>query len=130
MRRILLCSLLVFSSSPAYSQSAFTGGMSNGRLWASLDPDAKVVYLTAIKDILIATKPPQEIQYLPGRFTVAEFVKGIDQFYDSPENTLIPVVFGLRVSVMKFNGASKALIDAVLSGMRRELAEAAPRPSK
>jgi hypothetical protein len=120
--------LLLFGvvfSSLAYSQSAFTSGMSNGRLWLSLDSDAKTVYLTGIKDILIATKPPDEAEYLPGRYTVAEIAKGVDKFYDSPENTLIPVVFGLRVCVMKFNGASQALIDAVLSGMRKQLAEAA-----
>lgn len=122
--RLLLFALLVFSSL-AYSQSAFTAGMSNGRLWLSLDSDARIVYLTAIKDILIATKPPDEAEYLPGRYTVAEIAKGVEQFYDSPENTLIPVVFGLRVCVMKFNGASQALIDAVLSGMRKQLAEAA-----
>jgi hypothetical protein len=122
--RLLLISLLVFPYL-AYSQSAFTAGMSNGRLWLSLDSDAKTAYLTGIKDILIATKPPDEAEYLPGRYTVGEMAKGVDQFYDSPENTLIPVVFGLRVCVMKFNGASQALIDAALSGMRKRLAEAA-----
>ena len=124
MRRCLFFSLLVFSSL-AYSQSAFTAGMGNGRLWLSLESDTKIIYLTGIRDILIATKPPDEAEYLPGRYTVAELAKGIDQFYASPENTLIPVVFGLRVCVMKFNGASQALIDAVLSGMRKQLAEAA-----
>jgi hypothetical protein len=122
--RLLLFAILVFSSL-AYSQSAFTAGMSYGRLWLSLDSDARIAYLTAIKDILIATKPQDEAEYLPGRYTVAEIAKGVDQFYDSPENTFIPVVFGLRVCVMKFDGASQAVIDAVLSGMRKQLAEAA-----
>jgi hypothetical protein len=122
--RLLVFGLLFFPSL-AHSQSAFTAGMSNGRLWLSLDSNAKIVYLTGIKDILIATKPLDEAEYLPGRYSVAEIAKGVDQFYDSPENKLIPIVFGLRVCVMRFNGASQALIDAVLSGMRKQLAEAA-----
>jgi hypothetical protein len=122
--RLLLISLLVFPYL-ACSQSAFTAGMSNGRLWLSLDSDAKTAYLTGIKDILLATRPPDETEYLPGRYTVAEFAKGLDQFYDSPENTLIPVVLGLRVCVMRFSGASQALIDAAVSGLRRQLAGSA-----
>jgi len=92
--------------------------------------ELKTMYLTGIKDILIATKPPEESQYLPGRYSVGEVVKSLDQFYDSPENTLIPVVFALRVCVMKFNGASPALVDAVVSGMRKALAETTSQPHK
>jgi hypothetical protein len=133
MLRLLIFALVAFSPF-AYAQSTVgivrTGEMSNGRLWASMSPDIKTMYLTGIKDILIATKPPEESQYLPGRYSVGEIAKSIDHFYDSPENTLIPVVFALRVCVMKFNGASPALIDAVVTGMRRALAEEAAQPKK
>lgn len=127
--------LAVIASSPfAHAQSTVgivrTGEMSNGRMWASMSLDIKVMYLTGIKDILIATKPPEETQYLPGRYSVGEVAKSIDRFYDSPENILIPVVFALRVCIMKFNGASPALIDAVEAGMRRMLAEEGAQPRK
>jgi hypothetical protein len=32
--------------------------------------ELKTMYLTGIKDILIATKPPEKSQYLPGRYSV------------------------------------------------------------
>jgi hypothetical protein len=133
MLRLLIFALLVFSSL-SHAQSTVgivrTGEMSNGRLWASMSPDIKTMYLTGIKDILIATKPPEESQYLPGRYSVAEITKSIDHFYESPENALIPVVFALRVCVMKFNGASPALIDAVVTSMRKAIAEEAAQPHK
>jgi hypothetical protein len=133
MLRLLIFALLVFSSL-SHAQSTVgivrTGEMSNGRLWASMSPDIKTMYLTGIKDILIATKPPEESQYLPGRYSVAEITKSIDHFYESPENALIPVVFALRVCVMTFNGASPALIDAVVTSMRKAIAEEAAQPHK
>ena len=50
----------------------------------------KTMYLTGIKDILIATKPPEESQYLPGRYSDAEITKSIDHFLREPRECPYP----------------------------------------
>ena len=125
MLRLLIFTLLVFSP-VARAQSAAdvvrTAGMSNGRFWLSMSLDIKAMYLTGIKDILIATKPPEEGQFLPGLYSTGEVAKSIDQFYETPENTLIPIVYALRVSVMKFKGATPVQIDSVVATLRKAIA--------
>jgi len=98
--RLLAVSLLSSSAlSPAQftAETVTTAGMNNGRFWASMSFDLKVMYLVGVKDTLIATKPPDENAYLAGIYNVEEVEKSIDRFYETPENRLIPIVFALRV---------------------------------
>src|SRR5260370_15512736 len=101
MGRILLAFVLfalpVCAQSAAPAEDRWTLGMANGRLWSGLGPGEKSAYLVAVWDVVTSLEgsvPSGNLDSFsaPG-FKVGAVLKSIDQFYATPENALIPIVF-------------------------------------
>jgi hypothetical protein len=66
--------------------------------------DGEIHYLRGFSQgLLIAMAESSD--YLPNA-TIAESVKGLDQFYEDPANAAIPITYALKVFKMKVSGAT------------------------
>jgi hypothetical protein len=59
-----------------------------------------------------------------------EIVKGLDRFYDEPENLILPVSRGLEIFAMRVNGATQAAIDTKLAAYRERYIKSAEEEQK
>ncbi len=98
-----------------------TGDFSNGRLWNVLNSGEKTIYVQAFIEGLSASGVERKIidEYTASAATVGEAKRGIDQFYQKPENLALPIFFALRTFTDKVKGVPAADIDAKLAAVRK-----------
>ena len=48
-------------------------------------------------------------------------VKGLDRFYEEPENLAFPVSYALQIFTIKVSGASQAEVETRIAQFRREM---------
>lgn len=82
-----------------------TGGRWNGRLWTFMEHSERLGFALGYCDASSAC---------PSQTTNGELVKGIDRFYQEPENLRLPIATALRVFTMKVAGAKASEIEEVM----------------
>jgi hypothetical protein len=117
--------LLTLTCGSADLEDSKTSGFVNGRFWNQLQPMAKVVYLMAFQEGIMAgagtldAKTKTTDQYVdPTAAKYGEIVSGLDRLYKQPENINVPVFEALKVLTMKIRGATKDEIENALSECR------------
>ena len=125
---VAVASALSINAQTSASNFQQTAGLSNGRSWNAMAAEQKRAYVMGMVDVLASLKPQGADLFLSPRFTVDETVGSIDQIYSAPENVLIPVVFALRLAVLKFNGGSSQEFDAMIVGFRKAVSVPAKNP--
>lgn len=93
--------------------------MINGRAWKVLSDIAKTTYLYAISDAIGEEARAQLPKYIPDGLSRPEVRLAIDQFYEEPENLLIPVFRSLQIVVSRAGGTLQPEIDYRLAIERR-----------
>jgi hypothetical protein len=96
-----------------------TNGLLNGRFWTVLGDSSKLVFVLGYCEAAVGLAVP-----CPSQSEFGEIVKGIDRFYQEPENLRLPFMTAQRVFAMKVAGASATEIEAVMNAAR----EYAERP--
>jgi hypothetical protein len=93
----------------------FTLGYRNGRLWQSVTSNFKTFYLTGFSEAfnLYSSNQPDFASA-----TIGDAEKGLDRFYQEPENLMFPVITALRFFAMKLNGASQVEVEAEVKRCR------------
>src|SRR5258706_12035275 len=74
-----------------------TVGYVNGRYWQTLDPMEKVVFIEGYGEAINAAGSKREelmFPWLPTTF--GDIEKGLNRFYQEPENLMFPVSFALH----------------------------------
>jgi hypothetical protein len=94
--------------------------------WQSLDPKARIVFLTAYRHgqgpkIDINAKPPFQV-LATGQFPA--LVAKLDKFYQTPENQHVFLSAAIRISFMEMSGKPQADIDQAIEQARRALRDA------
>ena len=125
-----MMAIVVFVSS-LFGQSnlpdTYTAGLSNGRLWTVLTAELRTTYLLGYRDHHIvfsnqdvpeSSVSEKESAWWP-KLSIAEAQRGLDRFYEAPENLVLPIRYGLRVLAMRVAGTPDAEINGWLSGYRR-----------
>ena len=72
---------------------------------------------------MAATPPTADVArergfYLPATMSFGEIVKGMDRFYEEPENLILPVIEAMEIFTLKANGASPDRVEKKLAGFR------------
>jgi hypothetical protein len=106
-----------------------TKGLINGRFWtlwkhaldvappekkqaaSERDDNWKTAFLFGYCEAAVTLPCPPQLQF-------DEIIKGIDKFYQEPENLRFPFVLALRVLVLKVTGAKATEIDAAMAAAR------------
>lgn len=111
------------------SENTRTLGMSNGRLWSTLDDSAKVWFMSGLVEGLnlastVEGDKPKARQIVNNEYfcdcTIGEAIRGINSFYaEDPVRSPVPIVTAIRIYAMKAKGASP---DAIEAEIRRVLA--------
>lgn len=84
----------------------------NGRFWSRLPEEFNHHYkLYFVLGYCESGECPVQPNY-------GEIVKGIDKFYDEPENLRLPIFLAMRVFAMKVAGAKATEIEAVMNAAR------------
>ena len=60
--------------------------------------------------------------YFPG-VPYGDVLKGVDRFYEEPENLTFPVLYALEVFALKVNGATQSEIEKNLAERRQRIKE-------
>jgi hypothetical protein len=56
--------------------------------------------------------------YFPSTVTFGEIAKGLDHFYEEPENLILPLIDGLELFAQKVNGAAPEAITTTVAARR------------
>jgi hypothetical protein len=117
---MLKCSaiLLLLGASVAPAQKSDiddhrTGDLLNGRFWMILKPNDKLVFVLGYCEAAAGAYA------CPTQSEFVEIVKGVDRFYQEPENLRIPFVTAERVFAMKVAGATTTEIEAIMNLARK-----------
>jgi len=91
----------------------FTKGTLNGRFWNSLPEDSRLWFILGYCE-----GTSQFWLACPTEVENGELVKGIDRFYQEPENLRLPVITAMAVFTQKVRGASPTLIESLMKAAR------------
>jgi hypothetical protein len=89
-------------------------GALNGRYWTSLTDNMQTFFLVGYLDAHFAYAPPFLNNSLPAT-VIGDIQKGLDRFYQDPENLRFPISAALRIFAMRVEGKSQPQIDSMLS---------------
>jgi hypothetical protein len=90
-----------------------TNGQLNGRFWTTLTNNEKLFFVLGYCEL---RPPPWEC---PSKTEFGDIVKGIDRFYQEPENLRLPVIFAADIFKLKVAGAKTSEIEAVMEEARK-----------
>jgi len=135
--RILLAFVLLLTSFLCAQESSAkftTIQLMNGRAWQQFDDEAKIMYLSGVRDSLIyfsVTAQHQvdanelmQAKWAPG-FIVGDYINELDAVYRSRENILIPIVNAMDYCTVKLKGqTSRAELEQMLMTLRKIAATA------
>jgi len=68
--------------------------------------------------------------YFPSTMTFGEIIKGLDRFYEEPENLILPVIDGLELFTLKANGVTQEAIDTKAAAFRLNYVKALEEEQK
>jgi hypothetical protein len=122
MNKLALAVLLLIPCLAQDSSSDIqrTNGGVNGRLWQSLSSTSKLYLLVGFDEAMGLAQPYREKIYFP-KVPYGDVVKGIDRFYEAPENLTFPVSDALQIFTLKVNGATQSEIEVRLREFRRDI---------
>jgi len=159
-KAILILPLIVAVCAPqTWSELNTTLGKANGRYWQSLSTTSKLDFLVGFGEGYSAAAPsgiPWDLRqmvgeakvaaatkaleasrslkwYFPEKLSYGEVVKGVDRFYEDPENIRLPITDALEIFTRKVNGATQAELDRVTAYRRqsvRDVEELLKKPDK
>lgn len=66
--------------------------------------------------------PYKEDEFFP-KVPFGDITKGLDRFYQEPENLMFPICDALRIFKIKVVGATQAEVEAKIASIRREIKE-------
>jgi hypothetical protein len=135
---LLLIALLsvqcMAQDAPGKTASLTTMSISNGRRWRVLSDEAKVVWLVAFRDGLMAAfltscykandattesiASQMRLSY-PEKLSYGEVRSALNHFYDTPENGPIPISLAMQVVVESATGVPQSKIDDFISSLRK-----------
>jgi hypothetical protein len=107
---------------PCLSQTDIkrTDGGLNGRFWDTLSSTSKLFFIMGFDDAIGTVYPNSERVYF-SKVPYSDIVKGVDRFYQEPENLMFPVSDALQIFTIKANGATQAEVEAKMAEFRREI---------
>jgi hypothetical protein len=139
LKRTILCVALFSIATLLPAQNDLerqykTGPQYNGHFWVDMAPEHKVAYLSGYGDALNTVTlldGPAVNGVFPFGLRMGEIVKGIDRFYDTPENLRITIAGAIAVFNARFAGVSEDKIQKGILELREEAAAAlrADRPA-
>jgi hypothetical protein len=105
-----------------------TVGQLNGRFWQGMPPGPiKTAFIVGFGEGIGFARPQaKDFPSVP----YGDIVKGLDRFYQEPENLIFPIGYALEVFTMKVEGATQSDIEKKLMEYRtfiRTLEEALKR---
>jgi hypothetical protein len=98
-----------------------TNGAANGRFWANLSSTSKLYFILGFEEAMGLASPDSEALYLAKSPIYGDVVKGLDRFYQEPENLMIPISDGLIIFQIKANGATQAEVETKMAVIRRRI---------
>jgi hypothetical protein len=114
---ILLATCLMAQAPSGSSDPTLSYDMRNGKAWQLMDQNQKNCYVLGFLDAerMIATfdDNPQNNWVYTG-YSPAEIRDGVEALYKDPTTRTLPVPWAIRIVVQRFNGKSKAEIDALI----------------
>jgi hypothetical protein len=109
---------------PCFSQTISNektlGGL-NGRFWETLTPSDRLWFIIGLHEGLEYAEARMP-SYFPG-VPYGDVLKGVDRFYEEPENLTFPVLYALEVFALKVNGATQSEIEKNLAERRQRIKE-------
>src|SRR5271157_2373295 len=84
-----------------------TNGGANGRFWANLSSTSKLFFIVGFDEGIGIAAPFSEQKYFAKGTPYGDVVKGLDRFYQEPENLMIPISDSLVIFQLKVNGATQ-----------------------
>jgi hypothetical protein len=88
--------LFLFHAFLKIALSEPTGGV-NGRFWHTLSSTSKLYFLYGFDEAMGLAKPYDDKLYF-ANVSYGDIVKGLDRFYQEPENLMFPISYALRIS--------------------------------
>jgi hypothetical protein len=97
-----------------------TNDRDNGRFWELMDDAKRASYINGFEAAfsLQGGYKPKQTQFPTGSGTFGDIRKGLDRFYQDPENLSFPIFYALHIFAMKVNGASQAEVEAEVRRLR------------
>jgi hypothetical protein len=120
--KLIACVFFVAGSALAQSSSS---PVADGEWWRHATPASKYWYVRGIREGMawLASMEqgadPTAKLYYGCSCSTENVVEGLDRIYSDPANTHVPVIMGIRVHVMRVNGAPVADVEEVLRETRQ-----------
>jgi hypothetical protein len=90
-----------------------TNGLLNGRFWNGIDDSGKLFFLIGYCEAAVdALRCPAQTEF-------GETIKGIDKFYQEPENLRLTFISAMRIFTRKVEGAKPTEIEALMDLARK-----------
>ena len=115
--------MLVLRCYAQTSENEQTLGGLNGRFRERLKPSDRLLFILGLHEGLNIPGSSEQANmrsYFPD-VPYGDILKGVDRFYEEPENLLFPVVYALKIFALKVNGATQAEIDKELAEDRQAM---------
>jgi hypothetical protein len=101
-----------------------TNDMINGRMWINSDRSDKIMYLSGYVDVIQYEEILKRTRYYRGawdfKYTIDDYIRELDAFYQPIENVRIPVVMALDYITFKLSPKhTKAEVESRLLGIRK-----------
>jgi hypothetical protein len=106
------------------SQHSGSAGLLNGRFWVARNDGQKVIFIMGYCEAARSGKVPDRhdsplaLASCPTEVTLGDILKGLDRFYQEPENLRLAIRSALRIFAMKVAGASANDIEQELAAAR------------
>jgi hypothetical protein len=117
----LLTAILLASFCHAHQSSVedqHTKGLLNGRFWNDFgNYQAKLFFVLGYCE---GATGAASFLRCPKQLEFGEIVKGIDKFYQEPENLRLPFIVSIQILRMKVEGAKATEIDAAISKAKEQ----------
>lgn len=113
MRNILTILVVLCSIGVAQNPGISTGGMSNGRMWNSIDEGSKVFYISGVYDSLmlksLTKSAPPSGDNMPWAigFMIKDYVNELNKLYRDGSNIRIPVPLAVDYCTVVLKGQTK-----------------------
>ncbi len=113
---LLLLASLCVAQIPENQKS---NGALNGRYWTAQTAQNRLDFIVGYAEAWMALASIEFPKEFPDKIPYGELVAGINQFYATPENLVIPIYRAISLWTMKANGADPAkYADAVAMYIR------------
>lgn len=136
MLKHLAVLLLLTFSADAQKAPDYTGDWPNGRFWQEMTSASRLYFIMgfheAVGDAVYAgieegvkidfKRADKEVNFFFPHLSFGEVVKGVDRFYDDPENAPIPIFNAFRLFTYKAKGGTPREYESSLAEARQQAA--------